>query len=400
MIPMKWLVAVICLGLTAGSWPVAAEEPPPAEGAVAAESEAVDLRWPVARLAKQVRRDNKLTAVGIAVAHRGEIAGIAVDGLRRSRGGRPVTDADLWHVGSITKSMTATLIARMVEGGELSFDARLPDLLPDISMHRGWEDCTLHHLLTHTAGMPANLPPEIQEIWPDDPAELVAARTEAIGAVLAEPPAAPCGTRFAYSNSGYVLAGHLAELAAGRPYEALLAEKIFGPLGLASAGFGAPKGQTPEDQPMGHLVARFGSRKTAVDPFRSRADNGPILSAAGRAHLNLEHLLAYGQAHLDGELGAGGILETATWKRLHSPNLDGYGYGWVSDEGQDWAHGKVLWHNGSNTMWYALLMLVPGRDAVMAFTTNEGTIRKAEGAFFRCAAILADALPVSQRDRD
>ena len=100
----------------------------------------------------QLRKETGLTAVAAAVAVDGRLAGIAAAGERRRRGGVPVTADDRWHVGSVTKSMTATLLAVLEDDGLLAADAPLPALLPDVEMADGWRACTLHHLLTHTAG--------------------------------------------------------------------------------------------------------------------------------------------------------------------------------------------------------------------------------------------------------
>ena len=67
--------------------------------------------------------------------------------------------------------------------------------------------------------------------------------------------------------------------------------------------------------------------------------------------------------------------------------LDDYARGWVRVE-RDWAGGSVLWHNGSNTLWYALLLLLPATNTVLAFATNDGAIRAAETAFVELAKEL------------
>ena len=69
--------------------------------------------------------------------------------------------------------------------------------------------------------------------------------------------------------------------------------------------------------------------------------------------MNLHDLVKYGRKHLDGELGMDHFLNSDTWQRLHKPIMNDYAYGWVNTL-RDWAGGPVIWHNGSNTMWYAL----------------------------------------------
>ena len=178
-----------------------------------------------ARLEARVARlqaDTGLTGVAAAVMTNGQLAGAAASGERRRGSGIPVNVDDRWHVGSITKSMTATLLAVLEDDGRLSLHDTLPALLPDVEMASGWSVCTLHHLLIHTAGARANFPNRVQSVWPETPEELVAARRRFIAAVLATEPKSPCGERFAYSNVGYTIAGHVAETIAGKPYESLL----------------------------------------------------------------------------------------------------------------------------------------------------------------------------------
>ena len=323
-----------------------------------------------------------------------DLAGAAASGERRRGSGIRVTVDDRWHVGSITKPMTATLLAVLEEDGRLSRADTLRALLPDIRMAGGWDDCTLHHLLTHTAGARANFPSSVQSVWPDTAEELVAARRRFIADVLAEDPASPCGERFVYSNVGYTIAGHIAETLAAKPYEMLVRERVFAPLMLASAGFGPPQGSAPNEEPIGHRVLLRWFRRPA-DPFETRADNSPVMSPAGAVHMTIGDLARFGAAHLAGESAAAPrLLSGAVLKRLHTPFLDGYASGWVRVE-RGWAGGPVLWHNGSNTLWYALLMLLPARNTVLAFATNDGAIRAAEAAFFELARELGGPAPAS-----
>ena len=339
-----------------------------------------------ARVAR-LQDDTGLTGVAVAAMTDGQLVGAAASGERRRGSGIPVTVDDRWHVGSITKSMTATLLAVLEGEGRLSLDDTLPALLPDVRMAGGWGACTLHHLLTHTAGARANFPYRMQRVWPATPEELIAARRRFIADVLAREPKAPCGERYAYSNVGYTIAGHIAETVAGRPYEALLQERVFAPLALASAGFGPPQGDAPNQEPIGHVVLLRWFRMR-MDPFKTRADNSPVIAPAGTAHMTIGDLVRYGAAHLEGEAAMSPpLLPRAAWERLHTPFLDDYACGWVRDQ-SDRVGGPVLFHNGSNAMWYALLTLVPSRNTVLAFATNDGAIGTAEAAFTELAREL------------
>ena len=85
-------------------------------------------------LVAQFRDETGLTGLATAVMIDGQFAGAAVSGERRRGSGIPVTVDDRWHVGSITKSMTATLLAVLEYDGQLSLDDTLPTLLPNIAL--------------------------------------------------------------------------------------------------------------------------------------------------------------------------------------------------------------------------------------------------------------------------
>ena len=342
----------------------------------------------------ELRDDIGLTAVAVAAMIDGDLVGAVVSGERRRHSGISATIDDRWHMGSITKSMTATLLAVLEDDGLLFPDDALTALLPDVEMAAGWSTCTLDHLLTHTAGVPANFPAEFQDIWPETADELVAERRRFIADVLADEPESPCGESFLYSNVGYTIAGHIAETIAGEPYEALIQNRVFLPLRLPSAGFGPPRGEYTDQEPVGHAVLLLGSLRVRVpiDPFKMRADNSPLIAPAGTVHMTIGDLARYGAIHLDGEYGSDPVLlPQPSWQRLHDPFLDDYARGWVRQE-RDWAGGSLIWHNGSNSYWYALLMLLPARNMTLAFVTNDGDIEAANAAFGELAQELSAAV--------
>ena len=350
-----------------------------------------DFQAELAARVARLRDNTGLTAVAAAVIVDGELAAAAASGERRRDSGVSVTVDDRWHVGSITKSMTATLLAVLEDDGLLSADDALPALLPDVEMAGGWSACSLHHLLTHTSGTPRDFPIESQQIWPDTAEELVSERRRFIADILAEEPQSPCGESFAYSNVGYTIAGHIAETIAGEPYQSLIQNRVFAPLALLSAGFGAPRGEYPDQEPVGHLV--LFRRRIPADPFETRADNTPLIAPAGTVHMTIGDLARYGAVHLEGEYGTEPVLlPQSSWQRLHRPFLEDYASGWVRHE-REWAGGSVIWHNGSNTLWYALLMLVPARNMVLAIATNDGAIEVADEAFVELAEELSAFVP-------
>ncbi len=179
-------------------------------------------------------------------------------------------------------------------------------------------------------------------------------------------PAGAPGTVFLYSNLGYVLVASILEERTGKSWDELVQSEVIEPLGLRSAGMGAPGVINELTQPRGH---REGTTPVEPGPF---ADNLPYLGPAGRLHMSLADLARWGQEHLRGARGTDGVLlKAATMAHLYQPHPDGpYALGWVSEQP---AGGRpIIWHNGSNTMWHAILMLDPAADRGIVLTTNGG----------------------------
>ena len=91
-------------------------------------------------------------------------------------------------------------------------------------------------------------------------------------------------------------------------------------------------------------------------------------------------LCTYATEHLRGERGTGKLLAAETYKRLHTPELGDYAYGWVKKEPTDAIPHSLYWHNGSNTMWYALVVFIPDKKMTVAVTANDGDTMRAESA--------------------
>lgn len=317
-----------------------------------------------------IAAERKLVGMAGKVMVDGEVIAEAATGWRTDKETDALQLSDPFHVGSIGKSMSATAIAGLVEDGTLGWDDRLGERLGAVPMDAGWSDVTLSQLLTHTATIPrAPISGMINQV--SEPVRLAEVRREMAAAVLTEPPVVAPGSAFAYSNEGFMLASLMAEEASGQSWEQIIAAKLAEPLGLDSLGFGAPLG----DVPWGHR--KIGALKFGVDPVGG-ADNPPWMAAAGTMHMRLDDLLTYAQAHLEAGSSSDAILSAETFERLHKPHMNDYAYGWVvqsrdlDGEGVGSGPEPVIWHNGSNTMWYALLVLLPERNAAITLVTNDG----------------------------
>lgn len=339
---------------------------------------------------EDARSEHGLVALAGLVLRSGEVVELAAVGHRKIGDTAPVTADDLWHLGSNTKAMTATMIGRLVEQNVFGWDDPIIDLAPELAdeIHPGYRDVTLDQLLNHRAGLPANFSFFSGFSRPPIDRELSKKRLDAITKILANKPVSEPGTEHLYSNVGYSLAGVIAEQATGVSWEQLMRRELFEPLGITTAGFGAPGSPDHVDQPWGHQSI-IGVIKRAVAPGLW-ADNNAIMNPAGAVHLSLRDWAKFIDAHLNGEAGESSLLRADSFKRLHRPTLENYAHGWVIDLKSKLAPGhRMLWHNGSNTMWYTLALLWPEQGTAFLFASNDGDIKAAEQAMKSAAKPLA-----------
>jgi len=342
----------------------------------------------LASVVTDLRKEKKLVGLAAMVMIDGHVEGVAAVGERKKGSGVRLELDDRWHLGSITKSVTATMIARLIESGQMQWSDTVGECLPDAMMHEEWKRVTLRQLLTHTAGAPPNFPLWVALKTPALGPECTRARREAVLNVVAEKPLGPPGERFAYSNVGYTIAGAMAERATGATWEELVKRDVFEPLKLAGVGFGPPKSPSCE-QPRGHKVVL--GWKVSVD---DDADNTPIMGPAGTVHMTLRDLCNYAMEHLRGELGTGKLLTAETYKQLHAPELSNYACGWVKKRPSYAIPHTLYWHNGSNTMWYALVVFIPGKNMAVAVASNDGDIDQAQSAAWKVVETSANRFNV------
>jgi CubicO group peptidase (beta-lactamase class C family) len=318
-----------------------------------------------------LRANSNLPAVGGVMFDSARIGTVSVTGVRKLGDPTPATAADLWHIGSITKSFTSTLAGRFVERGQLSWSATLGDLI-GTDRSKKFAHATLAQVLSHRAGIPPN--PTTADIiafgTSQDP--LPVQRRTGIDRALAGDPLSPPGTTFLYSNLDYVLVGTILEEKTGRSWEELVRGEVLEPLKLTTAGFGAPGTRDALTQPRGHRAN--GNSLTSVEPG-PRADNVAFFGPAGTMHMSITDIARWGQEHLRGERGIDGLLRAATYRTIHAPPASAeYAFGWVI---QERSGSRVMWHNGSNTMWYAIVAFNPAADRAVVIVTNAGSAQPA-----------------------
>lgn len=333
-----------------------------------------------------IRAQERVPSLAAAVVKGGRLIAQGAVGVRRLGGSQRVTVDDKYHLGSNTKAMTATLLGVLVDEGRMSWTSTIGDVLAKrvAVLDPAWRSVTLDQLLRHRSGAPrepdadamAQLRPRFQNaaLTPGQRRMLV------VEATMTRPPIFPPGTRFSYANLGYVIAGAMAESITGRAYDELMREKVFAPLGIISAGFGAPGTVARDEQPWGHLADG-----TPVAPDSPAADNPPFYDPSGRVHMTLRDWSKFAAAHLLGDsrnaVRQTLLLKSRTYDMLHRP-IDEYAMGWylhpqpypnMTFEDRSGAPygGVVLTHDGSNNRWRADVWLFPELNLAIVVATNQ-----------------------------
>ncbi len=342
---------------------------------------------PLATTVENIRARYGLPALAIAVIDRDSIH-VTIRGVRKV--GSPVSAqaGDLFHLGSLTKAMTATMIGRLVEAGTLTWNRTLIQAFPQFadSMVTAYRTVKLGQLLQHRGGVPAFETLEDFAALPTFAGTDVEQRRAFVRWLVTRPPAVTPGT-YLYSNAGYGVAAAIAEAAAGSTWEQLLTSELLDPLDV-TATFGWP---TDHDaaQPWGHIFT--GGAFVPFDPNSGRVPT--VVAPAGDLSQSLEAYGRFAQLHLRSLLGTAQLLDASTFDLMHTPPDGDYAMGWQRLTLQ----GRLVYtHEGSAGTFAAFVLLDPSRGGAYVIATN-ALSDEVEAAFIELLTAVAprySALPV------
>ncbi|MCU1287417.1 MAG: beta-lactamase [Acidobacteriales bacterium] len=238
----------------------------------------------------------------------------------------PNSSTTKFRLGSLTKQFTAASVLLLEERGKLSVNDPIKKYLTDLPAT--YDNVTIHHLLSHTAGVPnfTALPDyEATKTVAQTPAQLIARFKD-------KPLDFPVGDRFSYSNSGYIVLGALIEKVSGMPYAQFLQENIFTPLGMKDTGYDVATVVTA-------------NRATGYVPGAKGLSNAPYLDmsipfSAGGLYSTTEDLLKWEQGLMTGKL-----LSPASFTKMTTPVKREYGYGLIISTTKD-GHKMISHHGG------------------------------------------------------
>lgn len=307
-------------------------------------------------LLSEVVTDNGIPGIIAAIIDGDSIRVMESAGIRKIGSPDSLTTGDLIHLGSCTKAMTSTLLATLVKNSELTWETTIIEIFPELkdAIHADYHHITLHQLVTHRAGVPANA----SDWWSHQNLSIKERRLEIIKDNLSYPTQVNAN-EFLYSNLGYMIAGAMAEKVTDRTWEELIDERLFTPLCMNSAGFGVPGTPDKTDQPWGH--SKSGG---SWNPLQ--ADNAVALGPAGRVHCTFEDWAKFIRLQLPKHHPK--ILNREHLDALTVPVGD-YAAGWGVGS-RSWANGITLSHSGSNTMWYVIVWVAPEINRAFMVGTN------------------------------
>ncbi|HEY5837909.1 MAG TPA: serine hydrolase domain-containing protein [Pyrinomonadaceae bacterium] len=256
--------------------------------AVAQTQLPADVTGQIDKLVTDTLSRTGVPSASVAIVKDGQIAYVKTYGDAKLEPKTPSTTQMRYSIGSISKQFTAAAILLLQEQGKLSLDDKVAKYIPDLTRAN---EVTIRQLLSHTSGY--------QDYWPQDYVmkpmlESITARkimeTWARKPLDFEP-----GTKWQYSNTGYVIAGAIVEKVARMPFFEFLQQHIFKPLNMTSV-ISVDKGRLTDSDPVGYL-------RYALGPLRVAPKEGTgWLFAAGELAMTAEDLAKWDISIIDRKL--------------------------------------------------------------------------------------------------
>lgn len=301
----------------------------------------------------------------VLLADKGKIQFEKAFGYRTYADKMSLQRTDIFELASVSKQFTAMIIMMLKDKGQLQFDEPVSKYLTI-----PYQGITIRHLLTHTSGLP-----DYQEImdryWDKSK---VAGNKEILEYLnkYAPPKEFEPGTKYNYSNTGYVLLASIAEKASGKDFILLCREWIFTPLGMTSTNIRTLSEKAAvRNFAIGHVYVKERNDFIRADSFPS--SNYTIWlgnrKGPGRISSTAQDLLKWDRALYSGKLVKAETLDEAfTAMRLKDGSFHPYGFGW--DLPDNTYYGKIVMHNGDNPGYHTQIIRNIGRDKTIIVLSN------------------------------
>lgn len=311
----------------------------PVPGAAKSETSPVAAR--VDSLVAAFQRTTDAPGVSVAVVRGRDTLAVRGYGLADRENRVPATAETVFPIASLTKQFTAAAVMKLVEEWRLALDDSIGKHLPGLP--REWHGMRVRQLLNHTSGIPAH-----PVLLPDD-----LAPDSVLALAAKEPLESAPGTRWSYSNTGYLVLGLLIEKVSGESYAAYLDRTMLRPHGLAATHYCGSRAHATGYARRDTVVAMPPTRMKPV--FAA----GALCSTAGDV-AKWSHALALGR-----------VVSPASWQRMTTPEGaardGGYGYGLIVQpvEGR-----LVVGHGGELEGFRSSSAYLPGDTLAVVVLTN------------------------------
>ena len=296
-------------------------------------------------------RKYKIPGVSLAVLRNGKISILKSYGLANVELGVAVKPETIFQSGSIGKQFTAAAIMLLVQEGKLSLDEKVGKYLPNVP--EAWNDITIRNLLTHTSGM-GDYPDEIslRGDYTED---------EYLNIFKKAPLNFAPGSRWDYSNVGYVTLGILIKRITGKFYGDFLQERFFGPMGMSTARVISEADIVPNRAAGYRLVNGELKNQEWVSPSTNSTADGAL-------YFSLLDLAKWDAGLNDYKVLTRSSLEQIwTPVRLNTGQVKGYGFGWFTDT----IHKRrILFHGGAWQGFKSFIIRFPDEKLTIVFLAN------------------------------
>jgi CubicO group peptidase (beta-lactamase class C family) len=285
----------------------------------------------------------------VLVAQNGKILLEKGYGLKNAENKTLHDAASVFQIGSITKQFTAAIIMQLVQEKKLSLKDPLSKYFKGFA---NGDKITIEHLLTHQSGIYNYTNDSV--IMQSDVTKSYNAETM-IDIFRKYPADFEPGAKFNYSNSGYSMLGYIAAKVAKKPYEKLVRERIFQPLGMTHSGFDFSH-LKDANKSKGYFY--LASDSVIAAPIV----DSTIAYSAGAIYSTVGDLYRWDRA-----ISSGRLLDAASWKAVFTPQKAKYGYGWAIDS----IYGRLAnLHSGGIHGFASFILRIPQDDLVVITLDN------------------------------
>ena len=318
-------------------------------------------------MAAKLVADGAVPGIAIVVVHADEAVYLGGFGLREI--GEPETiDADtVFQLASMSKPISATVVAKLVSDGVLGWDSRVADLNPAFQLHDAFPtaEVTVTDLLNHRSGLPGTSGDDLEAIGFDR--ETIAARLRLV------PPSSSFRAGYAYSNAGFTQGALAAAMPTGQSWEEVAEERLYRPLGMAATSSRHSDFLARPNRATLHVPSQGGWAALATREPDAQAPAGGV--SASVCDLAQWLRLELGTGDWEGAPFIDAAALAATHEPLFSRGTNPvsgaasfYGRGWNAEFGR---HGRSWGHAGAfSTGARTLVTLYPDAGLGIVVLTN------------------------------